>query len=336
MKISLDSIIDAGLEALDGDDLEAAQRALDEAIKLAGENHRRVLHLSGMLAWAEGRVDNAAGYLMQAVDQGAEEPEIYLDCAECLFLHGDDLDQAEAIIRALLERPGLSQEAKDEAHLLLAQVRLDDDDAEEARELLEAVSDETRGHVAFLSTYGAVMMALGRDNDAVAALEKAVDAAPDDADLAYQLGLTRAAVGDHAGAAEAMLRVLELDGAELDNEPVTEEEEQELRAGLEDVLEELPDPILRMVSSAPISVQTRPTTDQVRGGVNPRGVLAFLGRPKTDDTEADLAGIAVMRDLLIDAIDDDDEIPEALVVGLLEEVRRFFREESLGMANIEE
>jgi len=39
---------------------------------------------------------------------------------------------------------------------------------------------------------------------------------------------------------------------------------------------------------------------------------------------------------LIDAIDDDDEIPEALVVGLLEEVRRFFREESLGMANIEE
>ncbi|HRI06570.1 MAG TPA: hypothetical protein PKW35_02070 [Nannocystaceae bacterium] len=336
MKNSLDSIVRRGLEALDEDDLDAAQRALDDATKLAGENHARVLHLAGMLAWAEGRVDNAAGYLMQAVDQGAEEPEVYLDCAEILFLHGDDLDQAEAIIRSLLERTDLPAEAVDEGRLLLAQIRLDDDDPDEACELLEQVSAETRDHVAFLSTYGAVMMALGREGDAVHALEKAVAAAPDDADLHYQLGLTRGAVGDHVGAAAAMVRVRELDAAEVESEPVSDEEVTELRAGLEDVMEELPDPLMRMLANAPISVQDRPTVDQVRAGVNPRGVIAFVGRPKTDDQEAELAGIVVMRDILIDTIDDDDEIQEAMIVGLLEEVRRFFREESLGMASVEE
>ena len=332
----LDPILRRGLSALDDDDVEVAQQALDEATKLAGENHPRVLHLAGMLAWAEGRVDNAAGYLMQAVDQGAEEPEIHLDCAECLFVHGDDLDQPEAIMRSLLERRDLAQDAQDEARLLLAQIRLDDDDPDEALELLDQISAETRGHVAFLSTFGAVLMALGREGDAVAALERAAEAAPDDADIHYQLGLTRGAAGDHAGAAAAMLQVLELDAAEVETEPVSAEEAEELRGALEEVLEELPDPILRMLANAPISVQNRPSAAQVREGVNPRGVVAFLGRAKTDDAEAELRGIAIMRDLLIDTIEDDEEVPEALIVGLLDEVRRFFREESLGMASVED
>lgn len=53
--------------------------------KLVGENHVRVLHLTGMLAWAEGRPEHAAGYLMQAADAGSEDPNVYLDCAEFLF-----------------------------------------------------------------------------------------------------------------------------------------------------------------------------------------------------------------------------------------------------------
>ena len=31
-----------------------------------------------------------------------------------------------------------------------------------------------------------------------------------------------------------------------------------------------------------------------------------------------------------------DEIPEVFIVGLLEEIRRFFREDSLGMASVGE
>jgi tetratricopeptide (TPR) repeat protein len=336
MNDALKTVIRQGLDALDAEELDAAQAALDEAARLAGENHVQVLHLAGMVAWAEGRIDNAAGYLMQAVDAGSDDPDIYLDCAECLFIHGDDLEEAEAVVRALLEREGLDQEALDEARLLLAQIRLDDDDADESLELLEEVSAAMHEHPAYLSTYGAVMMALGRNDEAVKALEQAIVQVPDDADLHYQLGLTREAAGDHAGAGAAMLTVLELDHAEIESEPLTDEEIEDLKGRFEEVLEEVPDRVLRLVAHVPLSVQIRPTAEQVRSGVNPRGVIAFLGRQRTDDREAELTGIAVMRDLVIDAIDDDDEISEVLFVGFVEELRRFFHDESLGVASVEE
>lgn len=336
MNDGLKNVIRRGLDALDGEDLEAAQAALDEAARLAGENHVQVLHLSGMVAWAEGRIDNAAGYLMQAVDAGNGEPDVYLDCAECLFIHGDDLDEAEAVVRQLLARDDLAQEPLDEARLLLAQIRLDDDDPDESLELLEEVSQAMHEHPAYLSTIGAVMMALGRNDEAVKALERAVAEVPDDADLHYQLGLTREAAGDRQGAGAAMLKVLELDHAELETEPLTGEEIEDLQGRLEEVLEEVPDRVLRLVAHAPISVQIRPTEEQVRAGVNPRGVVAFLGRPRTDDQEAELTGVAVMRDLVIDAIDDDDDISEVLFVGFVEELRRFFHDESLGVASVED
>ena len=90
---SIDELVDRGLKAVEDDDLESATQILEEAAKVAGENHVRVLHLTGMLAWAEGRPEHAAGYLMQAADAGSEDPNIYLDCAECLLLHDQDLDE---------------------------------------------------------------------------------------------------------------------------------------------------------------------------------------------------------------------------------------------------
>ncbi len=99
---SIDDLVDRGLAAVESDDLESATQILEEAAKVAGENHVRVLHLTGMLAWAEGRPEHAAGYLMQAADAGSEDPNIYLDCAECLLLHDQDLDEAEAAARTVL------------------------------------------------------------------------------------------------------------------------------------------------------------------------------------------------------------------------------------------
>ncbi|MCA9634717.1 MAG: tetratricopeptide repeat protein [Myxococcales bacterium] len=340
MKEALDAVIRRGLDAIDAEDLGAAQEALDEASRLAGENHVQVLHLAGMLAWAEGRIDNAAGYLMQAVDLGSDRAEIYLDCAECLFIHGDDLDEAEAVVRSLLERDDIDEGASNEAKLLLAQIRLDDDDPDESLELLHEVSPEMQKHPAYLSTYGAVLMSLGRNDDATAALSEAVAQAPEDPDLHYQLGLTREAAGDREGAAAAMLKVLELDAAgsgDDEENALTPEEAADLITRFEEVLEEIPDPVLRLIASAPVSVQERPTPDQVRAGVNPRGVVAFVGQAKLgDDDEANLEGIVIMRDLMLESIDDDDEIPEVFIVGLLEEIRRFFREDSLGMASVGE
>ena len=66
---SVDAVIDRGLKAVEDENLERAEMALEEAQRLVGENHVRVLHLNGLIAWAEGRLENAAGYLQKKVAQ---------------------------------------------------------------------------------------------------------------------------------------------------------------------------------------------------------------------------------------------------------------------------
>jgi len=327
----LGEIIDRGLAAVEADDSEAAERALAEASKIAGENHVRVLHLAGMHAWAEGDVERAAGFLMQAVDLGPERADIYLDCAECLFANGEELDEAEASVRVALKLPAISERVEDEARLLLAQIRLADDDTEDALATLDEIKGELRSHPAYLSTKGAVLLAAGRFADAIEQLERAVELEPEDPDFAYQLGITRQAAGDEAGCREAMVRVLELDSkaASEGSEPPGYAEVQELRSKLEDIMEELPDAILRLVAHAPIKVQQRATAEQVRGGVDPRSPVAFLGIPKNGDADAELEGIVILRDLVLEDAEDEEEIPLALFYGMLEELRRFFGREDL-------
>jgi hypothetical protein len=58
----------------------------------------------------------------------------------------------------------------------------------------------------------------------------------------------------------------------------------------------------------------------------------FLGSPKTDEEEAELAGIVVMRDLLLTQVDDDDEIDEDLFYSLLEQIQLFFRRDDIIVA----
>jgi Flp pilus assembly protein TadD len=331
---SLDALIDRGLEAVDEDDLQAAEDALEEAARIGGENHVRVLHLAGMLAWAQGRADQGAGYLMQAADAAPDDPRIYLDCAECLLVNDQDLDEAEAAARAVLRLEGADSEALDQARLLLAQIRLADDDTDEALEMLDSISEERKGDAAYLSIYGFVLMNSGRAKEAVECLHRAVEADPNDADVHYWFGQALEETGDVARARAEMLKVLEIDGREADeSEPVDPELAEDLRSQFEALLEEVPDKILRLVASAPISVQSRPTPEQVKAGADPRALVSFLGRPHTDDGEARLDSIVLMRDFLLDEIEGDDDIPELLMVGLVDELRRFFRLEGLEVAS---
>lgn len=327
----LAAAVDRGLAAVEALELEDAEDALGDAAQIGGENHPRVLHLAGMIAWAQEDVDRATGFLMQAADQGPDRADIYLDAAECAFVVGDDLDEAEAAVRVAMKLPTIEPRQVEEARLLLAQIRLADDDSKSALEQLEEIGEELRHHPAYLSTRGAALMAAGRTDEAVATIEHAIKHEPDDPDFQYQLAVTLDAAGRHDDARTAMLRVLELDLAELGDalEPPDFSEVQVLRSQLEDVLEDLPEPLLRLVSSAPITVQARAQRDQVAAGADPRASIAFVGTAKSNDVEADLQGIVIMRDLLLEGLEDEDELPTALFYGLMEELRRFFKRDDL-------
>jgi predicted Zn-dependent protease with MMP-like domain len=108
-------------------------------------------------------------------------------------------------------------------------------------------------------------------------------------------------------------------------------ETQELRSILEDVFEELPDPVLKLVANAPIKVQARPTIDQVRAGLNPRAMIGFIGKPKQGEEEAELEGIVVMRDIVLEEVEDEEELPGELFYALMEELQYFFKRDDIVM-----
>lgn len=333
----IDNLIDRGLEAVDAETLETAEQILDDARTEVGENHVRVLHLAGMLAWAQGDIERATGFLMQATDQQPERGDIYLDCAECLFLV-DEIDEAEAAVRAALALPSLSSEHANEGRLLLAQIRLADDDPEEALEVLEQIDEELKTHPAFLAARGSALLSAGKADEAVGELRKAIAEQPDDSDLHYQVAIALEQAGDQDQARAEMLETLRLDleamkedGLDVAKEP-DYAEVQEIRSRLEDVFEQLPDPVLKLVASAPIKVQAHASEDQVRGGTDPRSIISFEGKAKSDDEEAELESIVVMRDLLVSEVEDDDELEGELFYALMEEIQRFFDRDDIVVA----
>jgi len=340
MSGDIDAILERGKSAIENEDLEAAKSAAEQAVRAAGEGHAGVLHLLGLTAWLDDDLEHAAGYLMQAADLGPDDPVIYLDTAELLATEGEP-EEAEAVLRALLDKATFTAEQGDEARMLLAQIRLDDDDPEESLELLDQVT-ALEGHAYYRSTRAAVLLALGRTADAVAELQNAVEAEPKDADLRYQLGLTLHAAGDESQSREMMLEVLRMDTADRqqdadgdgDGDGPTYAQTQDLRSRFEDVLEDLPEPLLRKVAGAPITVQASATEQQVREGADPRAVVAFEGTPVSGDEDGELTRIVIMRDLLLEEIIDDEEIPDVFIDHMLVEMRRFFRIEELVVASV--
>ncbi len=333
----IDALIDRGLAAVEDENIEAAKAALEEAVAAAGEDNARVLHLRGLLSWAQDDLENATTTLLKAADLEAGRPEIHFDCAECLFTM-EEIEEAEEQVRKVLQLSDVPGEQSDDARLLLAQLRLAVDDPAGALEALDGIDASRKTHPAYLGALGSALLADEQFEKAVATLREALAHEADDSDLHYQVGIALEAVGDLDGARAAMKTVLELDEKEWadlgeDAPPAPDfAETQELRGRLEEVLEGLPDPVLKLVAAAPITVQARANAEQVAEGVDPRGTVVFLGAPKSDDDEAELAGIVIMRDLVLTQVDDDDEIDEELFYSLLEQIQHFFRRDDIIVA----
>lgn len=324
--------IQRALDAIDRDDVDAARDALDRAAASLGETDPRVLHGRGIYAWAEGDIEEAARMLLEAADAGPEESRIYLDCAELLLDTGLDFDAAESTLHALLQREALDEETRWDAQLMLAQSRLEHPqaDPEEALELLDAVP-EARREADWRSLRAATYLDLGRASEAVQLLEaSAADPAVEvDPDLQYQLGICYAAAGVADKAVAAMVRVVELDAEQDDYDEIDADERMGLRAALEEVLEDLPDALLKRVAPLPIEVQTRATAEQIGRGVDPRAFLAIDGDVETAEARA----FVIMRNVLLDEVDHEEMLPEALFSSLTDEFRRFFGLEELATAS---
>lgn len=329
------AIFERAFAALEEGETAQAEAALEEAMKAGiAADDPRCLHLQGLLAWAEGEVEDAAELLQQAVDAEPNDARVYLDAGE-LLADLDELDAAEGVFRRLLARDDLAPETRAEGLMLLAQVRLDhfDSDPDEALELLDQVPAAQREDPGYVSLRAATLLSMGQVDEGLALIEAAL-AKTDDVELRYQLGLACRAHGRKEQAERELLAVRAHDLREAGSivgAKVPEDEVEDLRRRTEDVMDTLPDPILPLVASVPIQVVRWIGEDHVRAGVDPRSAIAFEGTPATAEDAGDgvLEAIVVFRDLLVDQIDDDEDIADALALGVLEELTRFFKLENL-------
>lgn len=339
--------LEEGLSAVEDGDVESAQKALSVVETKLGADHPRTLHLRGSIAWVKGDLDAAQVDLQRAVLASPMDPEVCLDSAELALREFHDLDAAERTIADLLRAPGLEAEAEDEANFMMARSlssREEPEALERALEHLDAISSENKGEPACCSLKAEILLDLERAPEAVALLESATQRESEEPDLHYLLSIALRESGDEGKAALHALKAHALDCESMGpDQAIGDIERQQLRAGLEELFEDLPEKLLRRVANAPIEVQSRLSVEQVKGGADPRAVVLFEGQCASqnaqtleDESDAKLEKITVVRDMLFYGVEGDDpeEIADTLLAGLAAELQRFFGLQELIAASV--
>jgi tetratricopeptide (TPR) repeat protein len=338
MATSIDKILERGYAALEVEDLDEVRAAVAAAVDVGiDDDDARLRYLRFMTSWLDEQSSDeeldamlgdtsgllAAAIALEAVDEAAR---ITLDLTDVLAQIGE-FDEAEHALRELIARDDLSPEADGEARLLCAQIVLDHhEDPSEALELLDRVHPSLHEDIGYISLRAAILGDLERKDEAIELLAAALERNPD-IELHYQLGLLLRAVGRGEQALEHLLAVREHDlGAHeiaLD-EPVLADEVEDLRRQLEDVLDTLPDKVLNRIAAATIRVERWPSEATIRMGADPRAPVAFEGVPAGDEGEGQVDALVLYRDVIVAEIEDDEEIPEVIAIGLVEEFDRYF------------
>jgi len=340
MTTTLSSIFARGYEALEAEDLDGVRAAMDKA-HTAGvaDDDARYGYLRFMSAWLDESSSQDeleqlfadAGEVIEAalkLEDGAEAARIGLDLADLLAQAGE-FDDAEHALRALSERDDVAPESRGAAALLRASILLDHhEDPEEALAILDAAPASLKTEPGFLSLRAATLLDLDRGDEAIGLLETAI-AGNDDIELRYQLGVALRETGREDDGLVHLLEVRRRDLAnyEVDaSAPVDDDEVEDLRRRVEDVLDTLPDPVIAKVASATIRVERWPSEAAIRAGADPRTPISFEGKHADADTdeEGQVDTLIVYRDAIVAQIDDDEEILDIVAMGLVEEFDRFF------------
>lgn len=331
---------DAAITALEAQDIEGAKQARADASKAGtSSDHAALRYLDFMFEWLDGdeldeeqvmdSLGSAEALLDDAValDEAKLAARIVLDLADILTSVGM-VDEAEHALRGLGERSDLDPNDAFEALAARVEIVLDfHEDPEQAGEILAGVAESFRTDPRYISLQASVLMELDKGEEALEMLREAV-AAGGDAELRYQLGVMLRAAGKPDEAIDHLLavRTRDLVVHEVDADAaVGTDQAAELGRMLEEVIDTLPDPVIKRVASAAIRVERWASEAAIRAGADPRGTVHFEGQPDREGAEdGHVDAIVIHYDVVLVQIDDDEDIVEQLALGLVEEFDRFF------------
>jgi predicted Zn-dependent protease with MMP-like domain/Flp pilus assembly protein TadD len=318
--------LDRAWDLLEAGEMEEAIRVA-EGLKARSPEAPEIPLLLAACARAQGKDDEALGFLKAAIDLDPEWAEPELHAAE-LLAESDDLEAALAHGRRALAKAA-DQMEQTSATALVAGLELDQELIDEAsatlRTLPRAAEADTSAEVA--REIGDLHLALDDASQAQEWFERAVTLDDQDADAWHGIGLAAELAREEEAKRRAWLKTLALDEEQDRDLPELLSEKQTAEVA-EAALAELPPRARRLLANVPILIADRPARSDVATGLDPRllGLFAGTSYPEFSSLGAtpQLTQILLFRRNLERVAFDEEELKAEIRTTLLHETGHFF------------
>ncbi|MBL6927968.1 MAG: tetratricopeptide repeat protein [Rhodospirillales bacterium] len=186
-------------------DLAAAMRIYDEILR-NDPDHADALHLSGLISFQTGRMDEAAGLIEKAVGIDGTQATYHANLGRVFQASGRSEDAVRSYGRAIDLQPGTAVLHSDRAAALISLDRYD-----EARNDCDRALALDAGFAKAHLNLGLVHLNGGAGGEAIKSLEKAVQLAPGDGFAQFHCGVALQAAARSADAAACYRCAIEID-----------------------------------------------------------------------------------------------------------------------------
>jgi predicted Zn-dependent protease with MMP-like domain len=342
-----DDLVEAAFRALEDGEPERALAAAGGAL---ARDRRSVpaLHCRAAALAELGRLEEARAAWEAALGPGGDDLDVLLGAADFLLRRAgepspEDAEAARELARRAARvartRPD-GEEAAGEAALLEGQALLDLGDARAALARLDAARAALPDDPDVGLERGAALFELCRFDEAAAQYREALAAAPREPSAHHGLGLALERLGDARGAARHLARARAL--APDAYPPPVELPPGEFERVVEEAVAALPEPVRRWLSNVAIAVEDVPSADELRGSDPPLspGILGiFRGAPLPQKASMDPwshfpSSIGLFQRNLERFARDRDELVDEIRVTLLHEVGHFLGLDEAGLARL--
>lgn len=186
-------------------DLGAAARIYDEILR-HDPDHADALHLSGVVAFQRGRMDDAVDLIKKAVEIDGRQAAYHANLGRVLQASGRSEDAVQSYEQAIDLEPETAVLHSDRAAALISLERFDDarTDCQHALELDAGLSE---AHL----NLGLVLLHDGNAGQAVDSLHRAAKLAPGNGFAQFHHGVALQAAGCGSEAAASYRRVIDID-----------------------------------------------------------------------------------------------------------------------------
>lgn len=332
----LEAEISRGQEAFDEGDLEGAAKALERAERI-DRKHPEVLMLGAAIAEEEGDAEGALSRLEQLMALTPADPAPRILAARVLLEIADDpkaslamiapafddIDDEDLLVDAVMTKTGALLALGDAAS------------REQAKETIRELASEALDDPSVTMMLTSLAIDLEELDLAQRFLDRIVTSPSSDdpeekallADKLHLQGELYGQRGDKAAQATAWIEVRRLDQANdaTADEPGFTPPEAEIAVAAEEIVDALPLKVRQHMLNVPILLDTAPSDDLIRDGVDPRSLGLFSGTPMSEPTPMPAPTAIHLFTRNIGRFSaDNDEFIEQLEITIWHETAHFF------------